>query len=205
MLNKAIAIAAKAHDGQADKGGNPYILHPLRVMMNCESEAAKICAVLHDVAEDTNITLEGLKSRGFGDEIIAALDCLTKQKGESYDDFISRVLPNELACRVKLADLIDNMDLTRIQNPSEEDEARVQKYKLAADRISDALPYADAIPDCRLVEINGVAEIHPAISSDQFCDMFIRFIEAHGWFFGGGFKDITDERQTDSERHDNDA
>lgn len=197
MINKAIAIAAKAHDGQVDKGGNPYILHPLRVMMNCESETAKICAVLHDVIEDTNITLEDLKSKGFDDEIIAALDCLTKRKGESYDDFVSRVLPNELACRVKLADLADNMDLTRIQNPTVEDEARIQKYKLAADRISDALPYVDPIPNCRMIEINGVTEIHPAISSDQFCDMFIRFIEAHGWFFGGGFKDITDEKQED--------
>lgn len=194
QLNKAITIAAKAHDGQVDKGGNPYILHPLRVMMNCESEAAKICAVLHDVVEDTNISLADLKSQGFGDEIIAALDCLTKRKGESYDDFISRVLPNELACRVKFADLIDNMDLTRIPNPSEEDEARVQKYKLVADRVSDALLYADAILDCRLIEINGVAEIHPSISSDQFGDMFIRFIEEHGWVFGGGFKDITDKK-----------
>lgn len=197
MLNKAIAIAAKAHDGQVDKGGNPYILHPLRVMMNCESEATKICAVLHDVIEDTNITFEDLKSQGFSDEIVTPLDCLTKREGESYDDFISRILLNETACRVKLADLIDNMDLTRIQNLSKEDKERIQKYKLAADRISDALPYADAIPDCRLVEINGVAEIHSAISSDQFCDMFIRFIEAHGWFFGGGFKDITDEKQVD--------
>ncbi len=209
MLNKAIAIAVKAHDGQVDKGGNPYILHPLRVMMNCESEAEKICAVLHDVIEDTNITLEDLKLQGFGNKICAALDCLTKRKSESYDNFISRVLPNELACRVKLADLTDNMDLTRIKKPSVEDEARIQKYKLAADRISDALPYADAIPNCRLVEINGVAEIHPAISSDQFCDMFIRFIEAHGWFFGGGFKDITDEKKENCHRptghHDNDA
>lgn len=195
MLNKAITIAAKAHDGQVDKGGNPYILHPLRVMLNCESEAAKICAVLHDVIEDTGITLKQLQSQGFTNEIIATLDCLTKRAGESYDDFISRILPNELACRVKLADLIDNMDLTRINNPGTEDEERIQKYRLAVDRISDALPYADPIPKCRLVEINGVAEIHAVISSDQFCDMFISFIEAHGWFFGGGFKDITDEKQ----------
>lgn len=197
MLNKAIAIATKAHDGQVDKGGNPYILHPLRVMMNCESEAAKICAVLHDVIEDTNITFKDLKSQGFSDEIVTALDCLTKREGESYADFINRILPNEIACHVKLADLIDNMDLTRIQNLSKEDEARIQKYKLAADRISGALPHVNAIPDCRLVEINGVAEIHPTISSDQFCDMFIRFIEAHGWFFGDGFKDITNEKQED--------
>lgn len=92
-------------------------------------------------------------------------------------------------------DLIDNMNLTRIQNPSKEDAVRIKKYKLAADWISDALPYTEAIPDCRLVEINGIAEIHPVISSDQFCDMFINFIESHGWFFGGGFNNITDEKQ----------
>nr|WP_313164285.1 GTP pyrophosphokinase [Sedimentibacter sp.] len=195
MLNKAITLAAKAHDGQVDKGGNPYILHPIRVMMNCESETEKICAILHDVIEDTNITFEDLKRQGFSDEIITALDCLTKRAGESYDDFISRILPNKTACYVKLEDLIDNMDLTRIQNSSQEDAVRIQKYKLAADRISGALPYVEAIPDCRLVEINGVAEIQPVISSDQFCDMFMRFIESHGWFFGGGFKDITDEKQ----------
>lgn len=179
MLNKSIEIASKAHAGQIDKGGSPYILHPLRVMMNCESESAKICAILHDVIEDTNITFEDLKAHGFNDEIITTLDCLTKRESEDYNDFISRVLSNELACHVKLADLADNMDLTRIQNPSKEDEARIQKYKLAIDRISEALPYAEALTDCRLVEINGVAEIHPAISSDQFCDMFIRFIESH--------------------------
>ena len=197
MLNKAIEIAAKAHDGQVDKGGNPYILHPLRVMMNCESEAAKICAVLHDVIEDTDITLEGLKSQGFNDETIAALDCLTKRERESYDDFIRRILPNELACCVKLADLVDNMDLTRIPNPGVEDEERIQKYKQAVDRILDALPDAEAIPNCRLIEINGVVEIHPAISSDQFCDRFMRFIEAHGWFFGGGFQEVTEEARED--------
>jgi len=194
MLNKAIAIAAKAHSGQVDKGGNTYILHPLHVMMKCDSEDAKICAVLHDTIEDTIITLDDLKEQGFSDEIVTALECLTKREGESYDDFISRILNNDIACRVKLADLTDNMDLTRIQNPSKEDEARIRKYKLAVDRISEALPYADSILDCRLVEINGVIEIHPAISSDQFYDMFIRFIEAHGWFFGGTFKDITNEK-----------
>ena len=195
MLNKAIEIASKAHTGQVDKSGHPYILHPLRVMLNCEDETAKICAVLHDVVEDTNITLDDLKAYGFSDEVITALACLTKQHGESYNGFISRVLTNEIACRVKLADLADNMDLTRIQNPSAKDEERIKKYNDAADRISGTLPYADAIPDCRLIEINGVAEIYPNVSSDQFADMFIRFIESHGWFFGGGFKDITNEEK----------
>ncbi|WP_331665420.1 hypothetical protein [Anaerocolumna sp.] len=195
MLNKAIEIATKAHAGQVDKGGAPYILHPLRVMLNCESEAAKVCAALHDVIEDTNITLDDLKAEGFTDEIITVLDCLTKRTGESYDEFINRVLTNEIACQVKLADLADNMNLTRIQNPTVKDEECIKKYNQAADRILEALPYADEIPDCRLIEINGVAEIHPNISSDQFTDMFISFIEAHGWFYGGGFKDITREEE----------
>ncbi|OQB12475.1 MAG: GTP pyrophosphokinase [Firmicutes bacterium ADurb.Bin193] len=193
MLSKAIEIASKAHAGQVDKGGSPYILHPIRVMMNCESESAKICAILHDVIEDTNITFDDLRKDGFTDEIITALECLTKLDSEHYDDFISRVITNEIACLVKLADLADNMDLTRIQNPSAKDEGRIKKYGQAADRISKALPYADEIPDCRLTEISGVVETYSNISSDQFCDMFIRFIESHGWFFGGGFKDITDE------------
>ena len=195
MLNKAIEIAAKAHAGQVDKGGKPYILHPLRVMMNfCnDDEVAQICAILHDVVEDTDITLDDLRTEGFADEIITALECLTKRDGESYDDFIGRILTNKLACKVKNGDLADNMDLTRMPNPTDKDKERVKKYSDAADRINDVLPYADAIPDCRLISIEGVAEIHPNISIDQFSDMFIRFIELHGWFFGGGYKDITDK------------
>ena len=193
MLNKAIEIAAKAHDGQLDKGGRAYILHPLRVMLNCESETARICAVLHDVIEDTPVTFGDLKDAGFSDEVLAVLDCLTKREGETYDEFIGRILPNETACRVKFADLTDNMDLTRIKNPSEKDKERVQKYERAVDRILEALPCSDAIPDRRLIKIDGVAEIHPAISEEKFCDMFLCFMEAHGWLFGGGFEDITDK------------
>ncbi len=140
LLNKAIEIAAKAHAGQVDKGGHPYILHPLRVMLHCEGETEKICAVLHDVIEDTEITPAFLRKEGFGMEILEALDCLTKRDGESYDAFIGRVLANETACHVKLADLADNMNLTRIGNPSEKDRARLEKYKAAADRISAAKP-----------------------------------------------------------------
>jgi len=149
MLNKAIEIALKAHTGQVDKGGNPYILHPLRVMINfCvdNDEAAQICAVLHDVVEDTNITLDELRAEGFSDEVITALECLTKQKNESYDDFISRILTNQLACKVKRGDLADNMDLSRVPNPTEKDKERVKKYSAAADKINDVLLYADAIP-----------------------------------------------------------
>ena len=143
MLEKAVEIAAKAHAGQVDKGGKPYILHPLRVMMKyCDDGdvAAQICAVLHDVVEDTIITLEDLRAEGFTEEILAALDCMTKRDGESYNDFISRILTNELACKVKRGDLEDNMDLTRIKSPTSEDEERVKKYRDAANRIGDVLP-----------------------------------------------------------------
>ncbi len=140
MLNKAIEIAARAHKDQEDKGGSPYILHPLRVMLRCQSDLEITCAVLHDVVEDSDITFDDLKNEGFTEEVIAVLHCLTKREGESYDDFIGRVLENETACRVKLADLADNMDITRIQDPTEEDRARIEKYRRASKRINEAIP-----------------------------------------------------------------
>lgn len=139
MLSKAIEIAARAHRGQLDQGGNPYILHPLRVMLHCESEKDRICAVLHDVLEDTEITPETLRAEGFDEAVLETLDCLTRREDESYDVFIGRVLQNEAACRVKQADLQDNMDLTRIENPTEKDGARVEKYRRAAERISHSM------------------------------------------------------------------
>ena len=149
MLNRAIEIAAKAHAGQVDKGGNPYIMHPLRVMVifcGDSDETTKICAVLHDVVEDTDVTLEDLRAEGFSDEVITALDCLTKREGESYDDFISRILMNMIACKVKYGDLIDNSNLTRIPNPTAKDRERIVKYNKAADRIFDVLQHVMTRP-----------------------------------------------------------
>lgn len=139
MLEKAILIAVKAHQGQVDKGGNPYILHPLRVMFSMKNENERICAVLHDVIEDTNITLYHLKNEGFSKEVLLALDALTKRKNESYDKFIDRIINNHVACQVKLADLNDNMNLTRIQNPSHKDFERIEKYRKAVDKIKCVL------------------------------------------------------------------
>ncbi|WP_070001036.1 GTP pyrophosphokinase [Cellulosilyticum sp. I15G10I2] len=138
-LDKAILIATTAHQGQVDKAGAPYILHPLRVMLGCKTEDAQICAVLHDVIEDTAVTFEDLSAAGFKKEIITSLDALTKRKNETYDEFIKRVMENRLACHVKLADLADNMNLSRIPNLSEEDYQRVKKYRRAADKILAAL------------------------------------------------------------------
>lgn len=135
MLNKAIEIAAIAHTGQVDKGGAPYILHPIRIMLTRENELEQICAVLHDVVEDSEFTFEELRKQGFSEKVIDVLDCLTKRDGENYDEFIGRVLKNETACQVKLADINDNMNLTRIENPSEKDRERIRKYKKAVERI----------------------------------------------------------------------
>ncbi len=135
MLDKAIRIANSAHEGQVDIAGEPYILHPLRVMLSLKDEAERICAVPHDVIEDTDITVDDLWREGFTEDVIAILDCLTRRDNESYDDFITRILVNNTACRVKLADLADNMDLSRIDNPTKEDYMRLGKYKRAVESI----------------------------------------------------------------------
>lgn len=140
MLNKAIIIATKAHEGQVDKGGQAYILHPLRVMLSTKNVTERICGVLHDVVEDTDITLDYLREQGFTEEVISVVDALTRRDDESYDEFISRIIgTSELACKVKLADLKDNMDLSRISNPSEKDYERIDKYSKATKRLMGAL------------------------------------------------------------------
>lgn len=111
-LKRAIEIARQAHAGQVDKGGADYIGHPLRVMERGENEEQKIVGVLHDVVEDYDWTFEMLEEEGFAPAIIEALKCVTKlSEGEDYDDFISRVMTNPLAVKVKLYDIEDNLDV----------------------------------------------------------------------------------------------
>ena len=107
-IEKALQIAAKAHEGQKDKDGQPYILHPLRVMNAVDGEEAKIAAVLHDVIEDSPVTEEDLRNEGFSEAVITAVRCLTHGKSESYADYVIRCSNNDIACQVKLADLEDN-------------------------------------------------------------------------------------------------
>lgn len=130
LLGKAIAIATLAHDGQLDKAGQPYILHPIRVMMSMFTLEEKIVGITHDVPEDTTVSLDDL-SRIFPTNIIVALDALTHREGESYEDYILRVKTNSLATRVKLADLRDNMNKDRIPYPSDRDRKRWEKYERA--------------------------------------------------------------------------
>lgn len=133
-LNEAIALAALAHEGQKDKGGTAYILHPLRVMHEQTDTVAMTTAVLHDILEDiTEISAQDLLEMGFSQEVLSSLALLTKKPGEPYDAFIRRIAQakNQTATAVKIADLVDNSDLRRIPNPTEKDRARVAKYKAA--------------------------------------------------------------------------
>jgi (p)ppGpp synthase/HD superfamily hydrolase len=134
-LEQAITIAVTAHRGQRDKAGQPYILHPLRVMQHCATDEERIVAVLHDVLEDTEVTASDLRREGFDEDIIEALACLTKVQDEAYDAFISRVMTNPLARRVKVNDLLDNMDCTRLPVFGEGDAARMKRYVQALARL----------------------------------------------------------------------
>lgn len=129
MLEKAIEIAVEAHRGQFDKAGKIYILHPIRVMLRGKNETEMIVGILHDVVEDTPVTLDMLRLEGFSNEILDAIACITKEKGEEYEHFINRVLTNPLATQVKLYDMEDNLNRDRIPYPTAKDEARFAKYE----------------------------------------------------------------------------
>lgn len=128
-LDRAIEIAAKAHKGQVDKGGVPYIRHCLRVMKRVAGEDMKIAAVLHDVVEDTSLTLDDLRAEGFSEKVVEAVDSLTRRRGEDYSLFIMRAASNHIGLNVKMADLFENCDLSRIPNPGPEDFERLRKYQ----------------------------------------------------------------------------
>ena len=130
-LEKAVGIAAQAHAGQADKAGAPYILHPLRVMLAVASLDERIVAVLHDVVEDTDWTFDRLRTEGFGEPILEALDAVTRRDDESYEDFVQRAAKNPIGRNVKRADLLDNLNLSRIQAPKPSDHDRIARYQKA--------------------------------------------------------------------------
>ena len=128
-LERAIEIAAAAHAGQIDKAGHPYILHPLRVMLRVSTEHERMSAVLHDVVEDTPVTFEQLAREGFPQEVLLAVEALTKRPGESRLQAAERAAANPIARVVKLADNAENMDLSRIAAPTEKDFARLREYE----------------------------------------------------------------------------
>jgi len=135
-LERAIALAVDAHAGQTDKAGATYIRHPLRVMRHMETRQERVVAVLHDVIEDTEYTPAMIEDE-FDEEIRDAVEALTKRDGESYSDFVERAAANDLARKVKIADIEDNMDLTRLSEVSEKTVERQVKYHKARQQLRD--------------------------------------------------------------------
>lgn len=137
QLNKAILLAIEAHKEQTDKYGRPYISHPFRVMNAGHTLSEKIVGVLHDMVEDTPWTLEQLSNEGFSDEIVDAVDAMTRRDDETYDAYIARVEQNSIAIRVKLNDLSDNMDIRRCDQVTEDDIPQLQKYLSAYKQLTE--------------------------------------------------------------------
>ena len=118
----------EAHRGQVDKAGKPYILHPLRLMNNFDSENKKIAAVLHDVVEDSHLTIKDLEKKGIPAESLKIIECLTKRSNEKYEDFIKRISLNKNATNVKIKDIEDNMNISRLSSIEQKDLDRLMKY-----------------------------------------------------------------------------
>lgn len=139
LLNRAIELARKAHEGQFDKAGQPYIGHPIRVMNSLATIDEKIVGVLHDTIEDSDLSLDTLKALGFSDAIVEAIAAITKCSGEAYEDYLGRVMTNPLALKVKIADMKDNLRSERISHPTEKDRERMKKYQAVLPRLLAAL------------------------------------------------------------------
>lgn len=131
LYQQALAIAEDAHKGQVDKAGVAYIQHPLYVASLVEGELAKTVALLHDVVEDSDWTLEDLRKKGLPEEVVQVIGILTKKRNEKYEEYILRVKQNPLARQVKLADLQHNSDLSRLTTVTEIDRKRAEKYRQA--------------------------------------------------------------------------
>ena len=142
LIYKSLEIVSKVFSEKCDKGGFPYIIHLLKVYSNVSDYKEKVCALLHDIIEDTDITYDDLRDVGYSEEIIDILTILTKIKGEDYRDYIKRIIDsgNTHAMNIKLADLRHNMDSGRIKNPRGNDYERITKrYEPAYEKISNKL------------------------------------------------------------------
>jgi (p)ppGpp synthase/HD superfamily hydrolase len=130
MLSKMLVLATNSHAGQTDKAGKPYILHCLKVMhyLKSEDEELMCIALGHDIIEDTKVTYVDLWSQGYSARIIEGIRALTKQRGQTYDEYKHQVFANKDAMRVKMCDLRHNSDIRRLKGITEKDVARIAKY-----------------------------------------------------------------------------
>jgi len=130
LLGKVLVLATNAHAGQFDRGGTPYIMHPLKVMhyLKTDDEELQCVALLHDVIEDTKMTWNDLREAGCTPRVLAAVKALTKMPGQSYDEYKEVVFANEDAMRVKTCDLRHNTDIRRLKGVTQKDIERIAKY-----------------------------------------------------------------------------
>ena len=134
-LHKAVIIACEAHQGQSSINGEPYILHPLRLLIKAKSNEERIIAILHDVIEKTNISLADLKNKGFDQNIISSIDSLSRRRGESYVDYIGRLMQNRISVKIKLLDLADNIKMHSENNENGIYDVKINQYKNALKQI----------------------------------------------------------------------
>ena len=136
MVDLALSIARKAHEGQLDKAGVDYIEHPIYVASQVDTEEEKAVALLHDVIEDSPVSAEELLQAGLPETVVTAVQVLTKKKEQDYQTYLETVKKNPLARVVKLADLKHNSDLSRLTSITKKDRERLKKYKKAIDFLS---------------------------------------------------------------------
>ncbi len=137
LVDRAFNLANERHANQFDKAGIPYIEHPITVAESFDDSDLKIVALLHDIVEDADVTLDELKSLGFRDKHVRAINAITKRDGEQYEEYLSRVKNNYLARKVKIADISHNMDTSRLTSLGAKDIRRLEKYKKALEYLEE--------------------------------------------------------------------
>lgn len=155
-IDQALLLAVQSFQGVKDEDGQPYIMHCLRVMMNFTDPSLQQVAILHDLIEDTPVTLEQLREMGFSPQVIQAIGLLTRTSDVSYADYVCRLKPNALARQVKMADLRDNSDVRRMlyrSTSTQKDLRRAARYVLSYQYLDDRLTQADYL--------QSMAEIDP--------------------------------------------
>ena len=144
-LDDALALVVAKFQGVTDKAGQPYVLHCLRVMLGVSEPLAKQVALMHDLVEDTDVTIEVLRSKGFSEEVVNAVQLVTHDLNDSYADYVVRLKANEIARQVKLADLRDNYSIERVAYREDhrlQDANRIQRYILSYQFLNDAIDEA---------------------------------------------------------------
>lgn len=131
LTKKALSLCFEAHKNQVDKSGLPYVFHPFHLAESMTDELSTVCALLHDVAEDTEYSFSDIRNTGFPEEVLEVLRLLTHEDGVEYEDYVKNLSKNPVARKVKLEDLKHNSDLTRLDTVTEKDLERARKYKNA--------------------------------------------------------------------------